>query len=147
MVKLDSEELNKMREVLEVTNGQLQLVTYFGVAEAIVSNILSREGFYNNDSKLSLRFDKDINMLGEISIIDRDLLKSCIRKVYNLRTILSNTAVYDSRLRKVGTYNSMLELLGVTDAYSNDDIYTINRHFSVYRNALSVTLKLLEKSE
>lgn len=147
MLTLDNEKFNKMREVLEVQSGVTRIVTYFGIAEALVNQMLLKNGFETNNAALSLTFDKKIDRLNELSIVDRDLLKSCLRKVYKLRTMLVDVNAYNERLNKSIVYNSLMELLGVTEIYSNDDIYNINRHFDIYRNALNTTLELMNTGE
>lgn len=149
MVLLENNELNKLRKVLEVSHGSIRLVTYFGVAEALIDRHIANVTNTNQltPAKLSLTFDRIVDEIGEISIIDRDIFKSCLRKVYNFRINLSNPTNYTSRLDRIYSYNSLLEVLGVTEVYSNDDIFEINKHFDIYRNAVLVTMDAMKKEQ
>lgn len=147
MLVLDNKKLNKIRKILEVSNSSIRTVVYFGIAEAVVNYILKRKGVFTNSPALSLEFDKYVDWFNEISIIDRDLFKNCLRKVYNLRTVLINFDAYSKRLEKIFVFNSILELSGITEAYSVDDVYEINKHFDVYREAVHATLELLNSKD
>lgn len=147
MVKLDNSEVNKILSVFNVRTGGKQNAVYFGVAEAIVSNLIHVIGHDVRNiqiPKWKLNIEHIIDQLGEIVIIDRDLLKHNINTVAKYKAIQHSTNEESlSRLKRVILFNSLFEYYGITDCYSQQDILDINSNFENYREAVAAVSEWL----
>lgn len=150
MLKLDNKFINNFKDILAVGHGAKQRATYLGIAEAYVERLLTVEGFQlegYNKPEFKLRNEKFLDEVGELFIIDRDLLRASIEKVWKFRELQFSKTAYSKRLRSVVLYNSFYEFLGVSEAFSSEDILDINREIVAYRNAITTTIAYLENNK
>ena len=149
MTELNSKIKNEFINIFHVSVGVKQQVACLGVAEAFITHLVCNGliSIYGDKeiAKRKVLFQKLVDQVGEIVIIDRELLLSSLNKAYNFKAILNNT---DEQLNRSGTvlrFNSIYELIGLTEVYSTDEIYDINRNFDIYRNAIHTTLNFINR--
>ena len=133
-----SDEVKKFVELLETNNAEERVVRYYGIAEVISNEVLKNCTKESNQTQLQLTLNRIVDMVNELTIIDRTTFGSILNKVvqYHFSLGMSKDLSKD-----ILTYTTFLDVLGITTYFSSDDIYLINKHFTEYRNALVITLK------
>ena len=146
MLTIDNKYHNDFRDAFNVSVGRRQNAVYLGCAEAFIDHMLIDENFdYINTNlpAVKINFERIMDRIGEIVIIDRDLFRLCLDKVYNFKTVQYNPHVMRKRLRTIYSYNSFYEYLGIGSYYSPDDVLDINTYFDNYRAAVTATIALI----
>ena len=139
-VKLNTKEQQVLVDLLQITDTKKRYITYLGIAEAITSKLI-QNGLDENQAMNLLKLNKIADEIGERAILDKSLLVSCLRRVFDFKT---DTHANDNVESRVGSASCVYDALGITKHFTNDDIFNINRYFDIYKNAVMSTVKVIK---
>lgn len=132
------ENINKFIDLLETNNVEERTVRYYAIAEVIINGLLKVYKKEENTARLNLINNKIVDGIGELTIIDRSLFASILNKIFQYHY---NLGLPVELGKNIMSYNSILDVLGVSQYFSADDMFLLNKHFGCYRDAMVVTLK------
>lgn len=134
---LNKDTLIQLVDLLQSTDASKRNVVYLGTAEGIIDIIL--RGFecpttVAGEHKLAIM--KAVDHVAEKAIIDRALFHNTLIKVYNYH-MRDKTITLKDRLAEA---HCIYDVLGVSQFYTNDDIFKINQNFDLYRQAIILAI-------
>lgn len=136
-MKLNEAKLQELINVIYANNCVIKRnVIYRAIADTIVNYILDKENVDETyiKSKLKFRMSYIVNKLNELVIIDRVAFEKALQRSLGYKL---NKCSYDRMVDC--TYNNILEALGVTEYYSNEELKDINENIDLYKTIVKGT--------
>lgn len=121
---------------------QVRFVRYYAVAQVVVSYFLEKKGEMTNQNQLKLDLSKVINHVCEITVVDRLVFTTAVDKMLLFYT---NRIGLGSISTNLLSANSFIDILGLCNYFSTDDIFTINKNFFEYKNTLIMSMKVIKE--
>lgn len=135
---LNKDTLIQLIDLLQSTDTSKRNVVYLGAAEGIIDIILRGFDYPSvaaGEHKLAIM--QAVDHVAEKAIVNRALFHNILLKVYNYH-MRDKTVKLEDRLVEA---HCIYDVLGVTQHYTNDDIFKINQNFDLYRQATILAVK------
>ncbi len=147
-MKLNNPKLQKLVDILYSNNDEVKRnVCYRAIADAIANYIIDVENVDKEyiQSKLKFRISYIVNNLNELVILDRTRFEKLLNRSIGFK--LNKTSY-----KKLASNNfeSILDVLGVCEYYSKEEIKDIDTHIELYKDVIRYSvdnIKALSLSE
>ncbi len=147
-MKLNNPKLQKLVDILYSNNDEVKRnVCYRAIADAIANYIIDVENVDKEyiQSKLKFRISYIVNNLNELVILDRTRFEKLLN-----RSIGFNLNKTSYKKLDTNNFESILDVLGVCEYYSKEEIKDIDTHIELYKDVIRYSvdnIKALSLSE
>ena len=134
-MKINNEKIKALAGMLHRQNEEELLAVYYGVAEVLVTIYMEKVGSSRTIAENKVYLRRMISDVAEIAIVDRTMLERACLSVYGFKYTNKYTAAQLLELR--WDFKSYEDVVGLYVTMSKEVIATINKHFNLYRDALT----------
>lgn len=143
-MKIKTKEMKALSDLLHNPDVKLRNVTYHAVGEVLVSRLIASEDLDNKNyvPNLRMKVKKLVEYVNELAICDKVMLENTFSNLLKYKLYKNSYEVLKSKLYD---YSSFEDVLGISTFFSNSTIEEINSNFSLYKEALKLTLSASDK--
>lgn len=148
-IKKDTEI--KLALLLENADNKLRVVGYHAVAEVLASRLIEEvrkkdnlsvlDSIQATNTTLLATITNVVEYVNELSIIDRTLLDSTIRRYVSAKI---NSRDLIARRQEILSYTSVLDILGISGYYTIEDLKLIEDNINHYKVVAVATMDVLD---
>ena len=137
---LKNEDIKVLSTLLYTNDEGIKVAVYNAVANIVATSIVNDDDIQSSDYSINAK--KRSYAINEIAIIDRPKMERLINHYIKIKTGLND----DPRFVAVRA-KSFLDIVGIGQMFSNDDIEDINNNLNMYLKATTVAAKLFLQND
>lgn len=134
-MKINSETVKQLSDLLHKQNEEELLVVYYGIAEVLVTKYIEQSGESRSVNENKVYLKRLVSNVAETAIIDRSLLEKICLNVYGFKYHSKPTMSFlmDNRW----DMKSYQDVIGLSSLMSSDVLEKINVNFQLFRDAMT----------